>query len=120
MRRELPRSARPIDPERDAELALTGRVGRELARLGLREHVARARAYYAATRAGRPSDAWSHEMNVEWLRLLRLPPHEHDYPVLARMSLCPACDVSRKITLAVFPGGSKHKCACGAEWLELG
>jgi hypothetical protein len=45
--------------ERDAELALTPRVGRERASLGLREHVARARAYYAATRAGRPSDARS-------------------------------------------------------------
>jgi hypothetical protein len=23
-------------------------------------------------------------------------------------------------TFLVFPGGSKHRCACGAEWLELG
>jgi hypothetical protein len=89
------------------------------ARIGLPEHVARVRTYYAALRAGRPSDAWSHEMNVEWMRLLRAPPYENDYPVRPRMSDCPACDLSRKYTVAVFPGGSKHQCACGVQWLEL-
>ena len=105
--------------EREAELALTERVGRALASVGLREHVARVRTYYAALRAGRPSDAWSHERNVEWLRLLREAPYENDYPVLPRMSDCPTCAVSRKYTAVVFPGGSKHQCGCGAQWLEL-
>jgi hypothetical protein len=59
-------------------------------------------------------------MNVEWLRVLRLPPHEHDYPVLPRMSDCRECPSSQKVTQMTFPGGSKHRCGgCGAQWLEL-
>jgi hypothetical protein len=59
-------------------------------------------------------------MNVERLRLLRLPLHEHDYPVRRRMSPCGACEASRTFTRAVFPGGSLHECAaCGERWLEL-
>jgi hypothetical protein len=108
------------DDERAAELALTERVGRELVRLRLKEHVGRMRTYYAAMRAGRPSTIWSHDMNIEWLRLLRLPPHENDYPVQPRMSPCPSCTTSRPFTMTVFPGGSKYKCAsCDAQWLEL-
>ncbi len=103
------------------ELALTERVGHELARLGLREHVARIRAYYAALKAGRSSDAWSHKMNVEWLRLLRLAPYENHYPVRPRMSGCEDCHgMGGLFTVTVFPGGSKHQCGgCGKQWLEL-
>lgn len=42
-----------VTPDRDTELALTERVGRELARLGLHTHVGRMRADFAAVRAGR-------------------------------------------------------------------
>ncbi len=112
-------SAGDVD-ETAAELALTERVGRELVRLGLKNHVTRVRRYYAAVRAGRATDEWSHAMNVEWCRLLRLPPHENDYPVRPRMSGCATCSMSRTFTRTVFPGGSKTRCAaCGAEWLEL-
>jgi hypothetical protein len=105
----------------DDELALTERVGRELVRRGLREHVARARQYYAALKAGRTSDAWSHAMNIEWLRLLRLPPHEDHYPVRPRMSGCEKCrGVGGLFTVTIFPGGSKSQCGgCGLQWLEL-
>jgi hypothetical protein len=109
-----------VDPDRDTELALTERVGRELARLGLHTHVGRMRAYFAAVRAGRPSEAWSHDLSVEWLRLLRLPPYETDYPVRDRMASCGRCETSSVFTATVFPGGSKHRCgSCGAQWLAL-
>ena len=108
------------DADRTAELALTERVGRELKRLGLKNHVARARSYYAAVRAGRSTDEWTHALNVEWCRLLRLPPHENDYLVRPRMAGCSSCAISQTFTQTVFPGGSKTRCAgCGAEWLEL-
>ena len=106
-------------PAVNDELALTERVGRELVRLGLHPHVKRLREYYAAIAAGRATSVWSHAMNVEWMQILRLPPYENDLPVRARMSPCTACDISRPFTEAVFPGGSKHRCACGAVWLEL-
>lgn len=70
------------------ELALTSRVAGELARLGLTKHVAKLRTYFVDVRAGRPSTAWTHEMSVEWLRLLRLPPHENDYPGRVRVGVC--------------------------------
>ena len=106
----------------ETELELTARVGREFARLGLKNHVAHARRYYAAVRDARPPEAgeWTHEMIVEWARLLRLPPHEHDYPVRPRMAPCSTCELSQTFTQAVFPGGTKTRCgACGADWLEL-
>jgi hypothetical protein len=106
-------------PDRDAELALAERVGRELVRAGLPKHADRVRAYYAAVRAGRSSDAWSHAMSIEWMRLLRVPPYENDFPVRPRMSACPTCPISRAFTTTIFPGGSKHQCACGAAWLEF-
>ena len=59
-------------------------------------------------------------MSVQWLGVLRLPPHENDYPVLPRMSACPRCQASQAFTQMIYPGGSKHRCGgCGAEWLEL-
>jgi hypothetical protein len=105
---------------KDEELQLVERVGRELAKLGLKKHVARAREYYAAVRDGRPCDVWSRGLTVEWARMLRLPPHENDYPVRPRMSPCHGCEASRTFTAAVWPGGSLHQCdACGSRWICL-
>jgi hypothetical protein len=107
------------DDDRRARLDLTERVGRALAELGLDRHVAQARRYYAALRAGREpaKDGWTHEMIVEWARLLRLPGHDV-YPVHPRMHRC--CERPKTFTSATFPGGSRHHCeACGATWLEL-
>lgn len=104
----------------DEELALTERVGRELARRGLTNQAGHLREYWVALKAGRVSKVWSHDLSVEWLRALRLSPHESDYPVLPRMSDCPGCTVSQKFTAMNFPGGAKFKCgACKSEWLEL-
>jgi len=103
--------------ERANELALTASVGQALKALGLRTHVELARAYYRRIQRGLPSpepDAWGHEMIVEWARLLRLPPHEHDSPVRPRGagSKC-GCATPQTYTAGVFPGGSKHVCgAC--------
>lgn len=119
---EVKEQERGASGETESELGLTERVGREFVRLGLKHHAAHARRYYAAVRAGRaPGDgAWTHEMIVEWCRLLRLPPHETDYVVRPRMASCSACERSQSFTQTVFPGGSKHRCgACGEEWLEL-
>ena len=108
------------DEERAAELGLTARVGAEFVRLGLQEHAARARAHYRAVRAGRVSKEWTSALTLEWARMLRLPPHERHYRVLPRMSMCPDCTTSRKLTQVVFPGGARFKCAaCDGEWLEL-
>lgn len=107
-------------PDNADELALTERVAGELTRLGLTSHVGHLREYWAALKAGRPSKVWSRELSIEWLRILRLPPHESDYPVLPRMADCPGCAISQKFTSAVFPGGAKFKCgACKTQWLEL-
>lgn len=107
--------------ERAAELALTQRVAKELKRLGLQEHVTRLRQHYWNVRAGRESSAWNHDLSIEWLRLLRLPPHENDYPVRPRMSQCGKCHGGSHYTVTVFPDGSLHACGvCGARWLELG
>lgn len=104
----------------DEELALTERVGRELARRGLTNQAGHLREYWVALKAGRAPKVWSHDLSVEWLRVLRLSPHEADYPVLPRMSDCPGCTVSQKFTAMNFPGGAKFKCgACKSQWLEL-
>ena len=109
----------PLSPEVQAELSLTERVGRELVRLGLRQHAAHARTYYAAIRDGRRPKEWAHDLNVEWMRVLRIPPYDNDYAVRPRMAGCPKCAASRTYTAMVFPGGVKVKCACGEQWLEL-
>lgn len=63
---------------------------------------------------------------VEWLRLLKIPPHEADYPVLPRGAPCPRCgsrspDRTATGTCATisFPGGWKEIClGCQASWLH--
>lgn len=105
--------------ERQARLELTERVGRELVRRGLNSQASEARRYYAAVRAGREPDRWSHEMIVEWARLLRVSPHEHDYAVRPQMWR-ECCDRPKTYTAAIFPEGSKHVCeSCRSVWLEL-
>ena len=105
----------------EAELALTEQVGRELVRLGLPTHAANARIYYADVRAGRQPKprGWTHELIVEWARLLRLPPYENDYPVRPRSWSC-TCDSPRPYTARIFPGGARICCdACKLTWLEF-
>jgi hypothetical protein len=105
------------------DLDLIARVGQALVRHGRHKLAARLRRHYAAVRDGRPSE-WPPELTIEWARVLRIPPHEHDFPVRPRMSTCLACEAAGrtagKFVAAVFPGGSKHQCAgCQAIWLEL-
>jgi hypothetical protein len=64
---------------------------------------------------------------VEWLRLLKIPPREADYPVLPRGAPCPRCgSVSKDRTAAgtfvpfSFPGGWAERCiGCHATWLHV-
>lgn len=105
--------------ERQARLELIVRVGREFVRRGLNNQASEARRYYAAVRDGLEPDGWGHEMIVEWARLLRVPPHEHDYAIRPQMWRA-CCDRPRTYTAAVYPGGSKHVCeSCRSVWLEL-
>jgi hypothetical protein len=63
---------------------------------------------------------------VEWLRLLKIPPHENDYPVLPRGAPCPRCgsisaDRTATGTIATisFPGGWLETClGCRMSWLH--
>jgi hypothetical protein len=62
----------------------------------------------------------------EWLRLLKIPPHEADYPVLPRGSACPRCGSRSPDRTAAgtyvpvsFPGGWAERCiGCQATWLH--
>jgi hypothetical protein len=110
-------------PLRDQdELALTDRLAREMTNLGLEKQVALLREYYQDVLAGRASEAWSHEQSVQWLKVLRLPPHEYDYPVLPRMSSCPNCPPgeAQVYTCRVSRVAHVGACACGARWVEAG
>lgn len=104
----------------DAKLDLITRVGRELVRLELHGHAAHARRLYATVRAGREPgmDEWSMDMIVTWARTLRLPPHEHDWPVREYGHQC--CDAPRTYVSGTWPGGSRTTCeACGVTWMVL-
>jgi hypothetical protein len=107
------------DSVRDAELALVTQVAAFFQRHGMTSHLAHLRQYYREVRAGRSHKGWSRPLVHEWAKLLRLPPHENDYPVRLWGAPCTACEVSRPYTEVVFPGGHKSKCACGAAWLIL-
>jgi hypothetical protein len=106
----------------DEKLDLAERLGKELARLGLHDHVTRLRAYYRDLKAGRPHvgpGTWNEAHVVEVAKTFRVPPYEHAYPVRPRMSSC-GCETPKKFTSGTLPNGSKHTCAsCHATWLEL-
>ncbi len=69
---------------------------------------------------------WSEDHVLEWQRLLKIPPHENDYPILPRGSPCPRCgsrSADRTATGTVvcvsFPGGWAERClGCRARWLH--
>ncbi len=62
----------------------------------------------------------------EWLRLLRIPPHHDDYPVLPRGIACPRCgswSENRMATGTFVPfswprGWAERCCGCHFTWLH--
>jgi hypothetical protein len=117
--------------ERHSLLAMVDVLGKALAERGLHRHVEELRVYWLALSRGlagpgqRLNIGWSEALVVEWFRLLRLPPHAHDYPLCPPSSPCPRCPhagghaVEVKTALT-FPEGRKAVCTvCGTAWLEL-
>ncbi len=111
--------------ERAKLLEFVVALGCEFSRRGMPDHCDRLRLYYLALRHGLDSARhrveihWDETLVVEWMRLLRLPPYEDDYPQRDTTS-CATCE-SRPgtvVTKGVFPGGAKLECLqCGAQWL---
>ena len=96
-------------------------LGREFSRRGMREECRRLRLYYLALQHGlcagknRIEVSWDEDLVLEWLRILRVPPHHRDYPVRSS-ALCPSCDYrpGTVVTKIVFPGGARMDCLqCG-------
>lgn len=103
------------------DLDLLARVGARIASLGLTAHRDLARRLYADLAAGRPprKGGWTMALVIQWARLLRIPPHEKDYPVRTRADGC-GCSNPRPYTTSVFPGGAAIRCEnCNLVWLLL-
>jgi len=105
-------------------------LGREFRRRQMTEHARKLRLYYLAVQSGLtvgPHEAdlhWSEAFTVEWMKTLRLPPYENDYPVrpMGWNCKCPAAhSAAAPATVELtFPGGARKRCpACRAVWLEL-
>ena len=114
----------------DRLLDLVVRLGREFSRRGMREECRRLRLYYLALEHGlvassgksRIEVAWDSDLVIEWLRILRVPPHHRDYP-LRPGTLCIDCEQrpGTVVTKLVFPGGARMECLqCGARWVTSG
>ncbi|WP_426751749.1 hypothetical protein [Myxococcus sp. Y35] len=58
----------------------------------------------------------------EWLKMLRLPPHERTLPVRTREEGCGRCSPyeARITTTVALPGLTRRECAtCRGDWLVL-
>jgi hypothetical protein len=111
-------------------MAMVETLGSAFAARGMRRHVEELRLYWQALARGaqggrRPEVSWSEDLVVEWFRVLKLPPHQHDYPVRPPSSACPRCRAPEGHAVEVktgltFPEGRKAVCTmCGSAWLEL-
>jgi hypothetical protein len=117
--------------ERARLMAMVETLGTAFAARAMRRHVEELRLYWMAlARGGAPARrrvevSWSEALVVEWFRVLKLPPHQHDYPVRRPSSPCPRCPAPTGHAVEVktgmtFPEGRKAVCTvCGAAWLEL-
>ena len=112
-------------------MAMVETLGQTFATRGMKRHVEELRVYWlglakAVVAPGRKVNVgWSEALVVEWFRLLRLPPHQWDYPVRPPSSACPRCPAPAGHAVEVktgltFPEGRKAVCTvCGDAWLEL-
>ena len=119
-------------------------LGHEFERRGMRVQLEALRLYYLALKKQlvAPGDslrvAWSGDMTIEWLSLLRIEPYRHQYPVRDASYRCPCGARARTGAVAptsgdlshvargtaqtetTFPGGYKARCsACREVWLVL-
>jgi hypothetical protein len=84
-------------------------------RRGMRDHVRALR-----------SRAWTDDFVLEWLRYLKIPPHQDDYPILPRGALCPRCSsrspdrtATGTVLVVAFPGRWAERClGCRAVWMH--
>ncbi|HTS81042.1 MAG TPA: hypothetical protein VMH40_10630 [Myxococcaceae bacterium] len=117
--------------DRGRLMAMVEMLGTTFATRGMKRHVEELRVYWLGLArglvpAGRRVDVgWSESLVVEWFRVLRLPPHQWDYPVRPPSSPCPRCPAPDGHAVEVktgltFPEGRKAVCTvCGYAWLEL-
>ena len=77
-------------------MAMVETLGQTFATRRMKRHVEELRVYWLGLAkglvpAGRKVDVgWSESLVVEWFRVLRLPPHQWDYPVRPPSSPCSA------------------------------
>ncbi len=106
-------------------------LGRAFVRRGMREHAEKLRVYYLALRKGLtegPQEKlevkWSAPFVRDWMRTLRLPPYQNDFPLRSRGAGCFRCPRSVNTAASVhlelsLPTGARMRCqSCGAVWLE--
>ena len=117
--------------DRERLMAMVEELGAEFAARSMRRHVEELRLYWLSLVRGAPvlnrrgEVSWSEALVVEWFRLLRLPPHQHDYSVRPPSSPCSRCPAPAGHAVEVktgltFPEGRKAVCTvCGYAWLEL-
>jgi hypothetical protein len=118
--------------DRSRLLALVATLGHAFLRRGMGGHVRALRLYFLALRHGLTRGErhvvkleWSQDAVLEWLRVLRVPPYQDDYPVRPRGSRCRGCAPEpghpvQTSTLLTFEGGAKMGCrGCAECWLEL-
>ncbi len=112
--------------DRPRLMAMVETLGSAFAARGMRRHVEELRLYWQALARGlvqggrRLEVSWSEDLVVEWFRVLKLPPHQHDYPIRPPSSPCPRCRAPEGHAVEVktgltFPEGRKAVCTvCSA------
>lgn len=92
-------------------------------------HLRHARLYYLALThdldsRGTVQIHWSRDLIEQWMGNFQLGRFAHRYAIAAA-ARCPHCQEVRSNasptshTEAVWPGGARHKCDCGQEWISL-
>jgi hypothetical protein len=69
---------------------------------------------------------WTEDLVLAWLRYLKVPPHQDDYPIHPRGAPCPRCgskSANRTATgtmlVVSFPGRLAERCmGCRAVWVH--
>lgn len=126
----MPPRPRPGPPLYRIELLrLTRHLGDQFKRRGMEAHLQAARIYYLVLSHGLDSRGtvqihWTRDLVEEWMGNFQLGRFADRYPV-ASAARCPGCQTRASNASpnshveAVWPGGARHKCHCGQEWISL-